>query len=145
MFDGRLAEDFKLLSGTWVRVGQVRTGLISASGVLLDAVIAGHDRDYVAALAWVQPGEAASCGSSDVALDDPELARHLPAELQPRVRGSASRVERLFLLAEGAGPGRRGDHRQGVHQPARRARAPHRAVARLFAEPPDPAVIVASG
>lgn len=58
MFDGRLAEDFKLATGTWVTVGKLRTALVSATGVLTDAVICGHDRDYAAALAWVNQTEA---------------------------------------------------------------------------------------
>ena len=64
MFDGRLSEDFKLATGTWVTVGRLRTALVSAAGVLRDAVIAGHDGDYVAALAWVDPAEARRvCGA----------------------------------------------------------------------------------
>lgn len=51
MFDGRLNEDFKLSSGTWVRVGALRMRLIAHFGGLLqDVVLAGPDRDYVAAL-----------------------------------------------------------------------------------------------
>src|SRR5689334_10929772 len=46
MFDGRLAEDFKLLTGTWVHVGALRVGaLAAASPVLQDAIVAGADRD----------------------------------------------------------------------------------------------------
>jgi len=56
MFDGRLAEDFKLITGTWVHVGKLRTDLISEARILSDAVICGHDGDYVAALAWLAPG-----------------------------------------------------------------------------------------
>ena len=104
MFDGRLAEDFKLATGTWVTVGKLRTALVSAAGVLTDAVIAGHDRDCVAALAWVDGGEARRlCGSEgDVALDHPELRRHLADRLAQlnAGAGSASRIARLLLLAE---------------------------------------------
>lgn len=50
-FDGRIAEDFKLTSGSWVAVGAVRLRLIAAmEPVIQDAVITGHGRDYVAAL-----------------------------------------------------------------------------------------------
>src|SRR5207244_4271600 len=45
IFDGRLAEDFKLTSGTWVHVGALRVALLAAcSPALQDAVIAGADR-----------------------------------------------------------------------------------------------------
>ena len=48
VFRGRLAEDFKLTTGTFVRVGAVRTALLSAAPLLADAVIAGEDRAYAA-------------------------------------------------------------------------------------------------
>ena len=51
VFDGRLNEDFKLSSGTWVRVGALRARLIAHfEGLLQDVVLAGPDRDYVGAL-----------------------------------------------------------------------------------------------
>jgi feruloyl-CoA synthase len=106
LFDGRLAENFKLETGTWVVVGQLRTALVSEARVLTDAVIAGHDRAYAGALAWVNQGEARRvCGvaeTDDVALDDPALRAHLAAALH-RLNdgaGSAARVERLLLLSE---------------------------------------------
>ena len=58
-FRGRLAEDFKLTTGTFVRVGAVRTALLSAVPLLADAVIAGEGRDFVTALAWLNAAEAA--------------------------------------------------------------------------------------
>jgi feruloyl-CoA synthase len=51
IFDGRLTEDFKLSSGTWVSVGPLRSKILAeASGYAQDVVIAGHDRGYAAAL-----------------------------------------------------------------------------------------------
>ena len=51
MFDGRIAEDFKLLSGTWVSVGPLRARIIAAGAPhVQDVVIAGHDRDDVTAI-----------------------------------------------------------------------------------------------
>lgn len=50
-FDGRIAEDFKLSSGTWVSVGPLRAKLITAlSPLVQDVAIAGLDRDYLTAL-----------------------------------------------------------------------------------------------
>ena len=57
LFRGRLAEDFKLSTGTFVRVGALRTALLSAAPVIGDAVITGQDRDTVGALAWLNPAE----------------------------------------------------------------------------------------
>jgi feruloyl-CoA synthase len=56
VFDGRVAEDFKLSSGTWVHVGAVRVKLIAAGNPLIqDAVITGHDRNEVGALVFPSP------------------------------------------------------------------------------------------
>lgn len=106
MFDGRIAEDFKLLTGTWVSVATVRGALVSAARVLSDAVIAGHDCDEVTAIAWLHPSEArALCGvddDADVPLDHPVLRNHLAATLADlrSSSGSAGRVARLILAAE---------------------------------------------
>jgi feruloyl-CoA synthase len=53
MFDGRLAEDFKLSTGTWVSVGPLRTRIIAeGAGLVQDVVVAGHDRAFVSALVF---------------------------------------------------------------------------------------------
>ncbi len=50
-FDGRIAEDFKLASGTWVSVGPLRARFIAACAPLVrDVVIAGINRDEIAAI-----------------------------------------------------------------------------------------------
>jgi feruloyl-CoA synthase len=54
VFDGRIVEDFKLDSGTWVNVGDMRSRLLTAGGGLIaDAVITGHDQSYVGALLFI--------------------------------------------------------------------------------------------
>ncbi|GEL21287.1 feruloyl-CoA synthase [Pseudonocardia sulfidoxydans NBRC 16205] len=106
MFDGRIAEDFKLTTGTWVHVATVRGTLLSAARVLTDAVLAGHDRDEVTALAWLNVDEARTvCGlapGADVPLDHPDLRRHLASALAEvgAAAGSAGRVARLLLCDE---------------------------------------------
>jgi feruloyl-CoA synthase len=148
LFDGRLAEDFKLVTGTWVMVGSVRTALVSAAGVLTDAVIAGHDGAYVAALGWINAAEArrvcGAGGDAEVALDDPALRAHLAACLA-RLNagaGSAARVERLLLMEEPPDMDAGEITDKGyVNQRAVLARRAA-LVARLLAESPDPAVIV---
>ena len=51
VFDGRLAEDFKLSTGTWVSVGPLRSRMLAeAAGLVQDVVIAGPDREFVTAL-----------------------------------------------------------------------------------------------
>jgi feruloyl-CoA synthase len=145
MFDGRLAEDFKLASGTFVTVGRLRSALISAAGgVLTDAVLAGHNGPYAAALAWVNRDEARhACGAD--ALDDPALRAHLGAALAAMNHGagSAARIERLLLLEQPPNMDAGEITDKGyVNQRAVLDRHGD-LVARLLAEPPDAAVIVA--
>ena len=53
LFDGRFAEDFKLNTGTWVRVGMFRSQIIAAGkGLIQDAVITGHDNDFIGAIVF---------------------------------------------------------------------------------------------
>jgi feruloyl-CoA synthase len=104
MFDGRISENFKLLTGTWVTVGSLRMRLLSAAGLLSDAAICGQDAEYVAAIAWVNQAEARKLlgATEDVSLDDARLHEHLAhalADLNAGA-GSASRIERLLLLEQ---------------------------------------------
>ncbi|MEL6233963.1 MAG: feruloyl-CoA synthase, partial [Pseudomonadota bacterium] len=110
LFDGRLAENFKLRTGTWVAVGAVREGLVNdLGGLARDAVIAGEDREELGAL--ILPSEPAMCALLSVgnatAPDGAALAAHplIRAELARRLArhaaaatGSASRVTRLMVL-----------------------------------------------
>ena len=70
--------------------------------MLGDAVICGHDTEFVAAMAWVNQAEARKRfgGEGDLPLDDGRLRDHL-ADALGRLNegaGSASRIERLLLL-----------------------------------------------
>lgn len=75
VFDGRLSENFKLQSGTWVDSGNVRMALLDAMEPLLqDAVIVGEARADVRALGWLRNPEALNLTGG---LADPvELALH---------------------------------------------------------------------
>jgi feruloyl-CoA synthase len=97
VFRGRLAEDFKLTSGTFVRVGAVRTALLSAAPLLADAVIAGEDQSYACALAWLNPAQADG-------LPEETLRCALAVALgrHNATAGSAARIERLVLLGDPA-------------------------------------------
>lgn len=53
LFDGRIAEDFKLNTGTWVNVGVLRAQLIAAgNGLIQDVVITGYDKDFIGAIVF---------------------------------------------------------------------------------------------
>ena len=83
MFDGRLAEDFKLTTGTWVHVGGLRVGVLAAcSPVLQDAIVAGADRAFVALLCWLN---AAGCQKLIG-----ETARRAPCPISRGTRWCAS-------------------------------------------------------
>ena len=110
VFRGRIAEDFKLSTGTFVRVGAVRTALLSAAPLLADAVITGEDRASVCALAWLNAAEAAKLlgqaprVEGELVIDETiraELARALAGH--NAAAGSAARIERLLVLARPAG------------------------------------------
>ncbi|RVT50182.1 feruloyl-CoA synthase [Rubrivivax albus] len=59
VFDGRVAEDFKLTTGTWVSVGTLRVRVVSAlAPYAQDVVITGHDRDEVGVLVFPSPAAA---------------------------------------------------------------------------------------
>ncbi|RCW69605.1 feruloyl-CoA synthase [Pseudorhodoferax soli] len=146
-FDGRVAEDFKLVNGTWVRTGAVRLGLVERCAPLItDAVICGHDQTYVAALAW--PNVAAcQCLLPELAgLEAAALVDHpaLLAAIAERLRqdtGSASlRVRRLLLMAEPPSMDANEIADKGyVNQAATRARRAH-LVEQLFQPDPGPGV-----
>jgi len=148
LFDGRIAENFKLLTGTFVAVGALRTRLLSAAGVLTDAVICGHDGEYVAALAWVNQAEARKLtgADADVALDDPALRAHLAQALRALNAGggSASRIERLLLLAEPPSLDAGEITDKGYLNQRRTLERRGGDVDRLYAEPPGAAVVTAA-
>jgi feruloyl-CoA synthase len=110
VFDGRLAEDFKLASGTWVSAGALRAQLIDHCAPLVrDAVIAGLDREEIAALVFPDieacrklAGLAADVPPAAV-LNDPKLRDDFKTRLNALARqstGSSTRICRLILMAE---------------------------------------------
>ena len=111
IFDGRVVEDFKLSSGTFVLVGTLRTTAIAAATpVLQDAVICGQDRDYAGLLGF--PNIAACrqlAGDSEARLPAAELLGHPAvvatlrdglAHMNAGSKGSSMRIRRALLMAE---------------------------------------------
>jgi feruloyl-CoA synthase len=138
VFRGRLAEDFKLTSGTFVRVGAVRTALLSAAPLLSDAVIAGEGRSFASALAWLNQAQVAGRPDQQVrAALAAALARH------NRSAGSAARIERLILLTEPPGLDAGEITDKGYVNQRRVLRQRTGLVERLYLDPPPAEVIVA--
>lgn len=106
LFDGRLAENFKLASGTWVSVQEVRAGLVAAmGGIVTDAVIAGPERDDLRAL--LLPNRQVLAQTLGTALPDdlnadPRVQALVAtglARMKAKGGGSASRVVAARFLA----------------------------------------------
>ena len=110
LFDGRLAEDFKLASGTWVSTGALRARFVDHFAPLVrDAVIAGADRDDIAALVFPDieacrklAGLAAEATPTAVLGDAKvreEFRKRLDA-LAKQSAGGSTRICRLILMEE---------------------------------------------
>jgi feruloyl-CoA synthase len=108
-FDGRIAEDFKLATGTFVSVGPLRARIIAAGAPhVQDAVITGLNQNEVGALIFPAPTVRALAGlAPDASLVEVLAAAPVRAHFQTvldtlagSATGSASRVARLALLAE---------------------------------------------
>ncbi len=107
-FDGRIAEDFKLASGTWVSVGPLRARLIAACAPLVrDVVIAGINRDEVSALVIldldgcrvVNPALSAddlAAAASDALIRD--AFRERLTKFLAAATGSSNRITRAILI-----------------------------------------------
>lgn len=146
-FAGRLSEEFKLASGTWVRASTLRPQLIDAlQPYVRDLVIAAPDRPYLGALVWLDPDACAEAGGPGTWR--PALARLLAAfngRPDGAAGGSSSRVQRLRPLDEppSAAAGEVTDKRSINSRRVLERRAAE--VARLYAEPADADVVVAGG
>ena len=109
-FDGRLAEDFKLSSGTWVNFAKLRAGVISAAAPLVrEVVLTGHDRDFLGVLLFLDVEQArrfdTALGDFDeVALSGHPLVRqHVQNALENLARassGSSTRIRRALIMSE---------------------------------------------
>ena len=109
-FDGRVVEDFKLETGTWVHVGSLRVAAIeAASPVVQDALVAGHDRADIGLLAWPNIAACRQLASdTKQQLSVEQLIRHdsVVAALRDglaahngRQMGSSTRIGRAMFLA----------------------------------------------
>lgn len=138
-FDGRVAEDFKLTTGTWVSVGTLRVKLVSAlAPYAQDAVITGHGQAEVGALVFPSP-QARELDPEVLAAKVREALRSLAAE----GGGSSQCPTRVRLLDEPPSPDAGEITDKGyINQRAVLARRAAEVEA-LYAEPPGARVILA--
>lgn len=109
-FDGRIAENFKLQTGTWVAVGPLRAQFVNMfSGLIRDAVITGENRAELGALVVPFMPALRELVPGSHQLSDAEIIRHpivraqIAAKLsahQKQASGSASRVMRLLVIED---------------------------------------------
>jgi feruloyl-CoA synthase len=150
-FDGRVSENFKLSSGTWVHVGELRIAAISAAApVIQDAVVTGHDRDELGLLVFLNlDGCREICGTIRIGPENMNypaaLYRHIRnafVEFNCQNTGSSRRIARVLLMTEA--PSIDGNEITDKGYINQRAVLERRAglVARLYTDEPHPNVIV---
>jgi feruloyl-CoA synthase len=110
VFDGRIAEDFKLSTGTFVSVGPLRGRVVAAGDPCVqDAVVTGLNRDEIGLLLIPRLDECRRLAGLPVSTPAPEVLHHptvraffqaLADKLWRTGTGSANRVARLHVLAE---------------------------------------------
>ena len=136
-FAGRISEDFKLLSGTWVQASIVRRDLVEAlQPYVSDAVICAPDHPWLGALIWLTMPDDARLRAG--------LAQKLAAFNQAR-QGSADTIARLLILKDPPSPeaGEITDKRSINQRLAMERRANE--VALLYAERADPRLVEPAG
>jgi feruloyl-CoA synthase len=154
LFDGRLNEDFKLSSGTWVRTGMLRMRLLAHfDGLLQDAVVTAPDRDYVAALLFpaldscrkLCPNLTQSSSASDI-ISLPEVRSAFQERLQSfasQNTGTSTYVQRALLLHSPPSMEAREITDKGTLNPAAVLKNRPAALERLYQEPsPDDVLCV---
>ena len=108
VFAGRLAEEFKLLNGTFVPGGRLRADLVAAaSPAVVDALICGEGRSELGVLVWLNPAGVAATlgieGSPASLAADPRvldwLAERL-GEVNVHADGMSTRIARFAVLVE---------------------------------------------
>ena len=150
VFDGRLAEDFKLATGTWVAVGALRVGaLAAASPALQDAIIAGENRQWIGMLAWLNTAGCRKLIGCEAPLAElachPVLREHVRraiAQWNDAHPGSSQKIARVLLFPDAPSIDANEITDKGyINQ--RLALARRKAdVERLFASTPDADVLV---
>ncbi len=109
VFDGRVAEDFKLATGTWVSVGPLRAKFVAhCAPYVTDVIVAGHDRDDAAALVVpnlttcreLVEGLEGEASGAEVLASEAVRAKFMSllAEFNQAAGGSSGRLARIILM-----------------------------------------------
>jgi feruloyl-CoA synthase len=152
IFAGRVVEDFKLTTGTFVHVGSLRTDAIAAATpVVQDALVAGQDRPFVGLLAWPNLHACRQIvGNPDASYEEvvrhPDVLACLKSGLQAHNKStegaSSMRIARAMLMIEPASiDGNELTDKGYINQRAGLERR-SALVERLYADPPGEDVII---
>jgi len=106
-FDGRVVENFKLLTGTWVDVGSLRLAVVNSCAPLFqDGLVTGHDKNYVGFLAW--PNMEACKKFIGQEIETHKILEHplLKEEIKKKIilhnknfPGSSTKIKKLILMS----------------------------------------------
>ena len=102
-FDGRIGEDFKLLSAVWVQSARLRLGAMPAlAGLAQDIVITGENRTDLGLLVFPDPQLGLQAGDDGTIQDAHYCAkiRSVLAKLAETATGSSNRIVRAIVLGE---------------------------------------------
>lgn len=112
IYDGRVAEDFKLNTGTWVSFVNVRNGFIAAAApIVREVVLTGHNEGYIGALVFLDVEQARKLAPELANLSEAELSAseqvraHVQAALEAykaQSTGSSNRIKRCLIMAQPA-------------------------------------------
>ena len=152
VFDGRVTEDFKLSTGTWVNFAAVRSGVIAACAPLIrDVVITGLDRNFIGAMifpdlvACARQAGLPADAEAEAILAHPSVRQKFAeslAGLADKATGSSNHVARALLLVEPPDIDKGEVTDKGsINQRAVRTHRPDLAES-LYAEPPGPDIFV---
>lgn len=152
VFDGRVTEDFKLSTGTWVNFAAVRAGVIGACAPLIrDVVLTGLDLNYIGAMIFPDLEACARQAGLPPGTDPAIVVAHPAvrqkfaeslAVLADKATGSSNHVARALIMAElpDIDKGEVTD-KGSINQRAVRTCRPH-LVEALYAETPGPDILL---
>jgi feruloyl-CoA synthase len=110
IFDGRIAEDFKLSTGTWVNVGVLKAKVLTAgSPIVQDVVLTGLDREYIGAILFLNPDACRKLAALEVDTPNEVTFLHesvqqfideMLQKLKTQATGSATLVAKAIIAIE---------------------------------------------
>jgi feruloyl-CoA synthase len=142
VFDGRVTEDFKLDSGTWVSVGTLRPDVVAAcSPYAFDMVIAGQDKPFAGALIWPSPAALLSLGDNPIEKLT-EVLKAKIAEFNATAGGSSRRIGRFVIMMQPPSIDAGEITDKGYVNQRATLENRHAVVEALYANPPGEGVVV---